>query len=274
MRSANSSRTRPFLAALIGGLIAALTMLVFVTPAKASVVGGTNDLKPTPDTTVNPYSAVAEIVLGTADIGVNQGKSLGACTGWFYAPNMIATAAHCVYDPADVSGGWVHMSGMRVWPGLNGSYAPFSSCGVTAVHASSAFISTYTSYSSGGDPRVDYAALKLDCSKSSLLNFDGLTPDVGYPTRVVGYPHNKDHPDWYPTDTQWYSDGHIYTYDANLVYYDNDTETRMSGAPVMEWTGSVFKVVAIHSRDYSADYNIGARITSAVASDLNTWKYQ
>ena len=179
-----------------------------------------------------------------------------------YAANMVATAAHCVYDPAKVSGGYFRVSGMKVWPGINGSTAtaPFGSCGVTASHVASAYI--------GGDWRFDYAALKLNCSVGSqtgLLNY-GLTPTVGYSTRVVGYPSDKAY------DTQWYADDQVRTYDSYLVYYANDTVERESGAPVMEWTGTAWNVVAIHSRGYNASYNTGPRITSAVASDLAIWK--
>ena len=251
--------------ALIGGLIGMLMTVVLAAPANATIIGAMNTLYQVPNTKAQPYSAVVEITLGTAD----DGSNLGACTGWMYAPNMVATAAHCVYDPAVVAGGYFHVSGMKVWPGINGSKtnAPYGSCGVTASRAASAYI--------GGDWRFDYAALKLNCtigSQTGVLSYDGLPPDVGYSTRVVGYPHNANDPAEYPTDTQWYSDGHVGTYDAYLVYYDNDTETRMSGSPVMEWTGSAFKVVAIHSRGYNADYNTGPRITSAVATDLNNWK--
>jgi len=254
-------QTFRFLSALLGGLIGVLLTAVLATPAQATIIGSTNDLHQIQNTTVNPYSAVVEITLGTDDAG----KSLGACTGWMYAPNMVATAAHCVYDPAYVAGGYFHVSGMKVYPGINGSTnAPYGSCGVVASRAADAYI--------GGDWRFDYAALKLNCSvgnQTGLLSY-GLQPTVGYSTRVVGYPHNGT---LYPADTQWYSDGHVGTYDSYLVYYDNDTETRMSGSPVMEWTGSAWNVIAIHSRGYDANYNTGPRITSAVSNDLYNWQY-
>lgn len=256
MRSVNSSRTLRFLPTLTGGLIALLMMLVFVTPAKAAIIG-TDDRRQIGNTTVYPYSAVVEITLGRDDAG----NSLGACTGWMYAPNMVATAAHCVYDPAVVAGGYFRTSGMRVFPGINGSTAPYPSCGVVASHAAAAYVN--------GDWRFDYAALKLDCTvgnQTGVLNY-GVQPTVGYTTRVVGYPSDK------TAHTQWYSDDQVRTYDAYLVYYGNDTVSRMSGSPVMEWTGSAWNVVAIHSRGYNSSYNTGPRITSAVANDLYNWRY-
>jgi glutamyl endopeptidase len=257
MRSANSSRTRRSISAMIGGLIAVLMMLVFVAPAKADIIGPTDDRHQIGNTTAYPYSAVVEINLGYDDAG----KSLGACTGWMYAPNMVATSAHCVYDAAVVAGGYFHTSGMKVWPAINGTTAPYGSCGVVTSYASAAYI--------GGDWRSDYAALRLNCTvgnQTGVLNY-GLQPTVGYTTRVVGYPSDK------ARDTQWYSDDQVRTFDSYLVYYGNDTVTRMSGSPVMEWTGSAWNVVAIHSRGYNTSYNVGARITSAVANDLYNWQY-
>jgi glutamyl endopeptidase len=238
--------------------VAAIATLTFVAPAHADIIG-TDDRHQIGNTTVNPYSAVVEIVLGTDDAG----RSLGRCSGWMYAPNMVATAAHCVYDPSVVSGGYFHVSGMRVWPAINGSTssAPYGSCGVVASHAATAYIN--------GDWRSDYAALKLDCSvgnQTGVLDY-GTQPTVGYSTRLVGYPSDK------ALDTQWYSDDQVRTYDPYLVYYSNDTVTRMSGSPVMEWTGYAWTVVAIHSRGYDANYNVGARITSTVANDLYNWEY-
>lgn len=267
MESSTSFRAHRLLPTLVGGLVAALMMLVFVAPANASIIG-TDDRHQVPNTTANPYSAVVEITLGYDDAG----RSLGACTGWLYASNMVATSAHCLYDSTVVAGGYFHTSGMKVWPGINGSTtsAPFGSCGVTASHVSAAFVSSYPSYaSSGGDPRVDYGAIKLNCSvgnQTGLLNY-GLQPTAGYATRVVGYPSDK------PVDTQWYSDDQVRTWDSYLLYYSNDTVKRMSGSPVMEWTGTAWNVVAIHSRDYDTTYNQGPRITSTVSNDLYNWQY-
>jgi glutamyl endopeptidase len=267
LKFANTSRTRRLLSALTGGLLALLAMLVFVVPAHADIIGS-DDRHQTPDATAKPYASVVEITLGTDDYGNN----LGACTGWMYAPNMVATAAHCVYtNPANVAGGYIHVSGMKVWPAINGSTAtaPYGSCGVTASRASAAYVSTYPSYvNSDGDPRVDYGVLKLNCSVGSstgLLTYG--QPTAGYNTRLVGYPSDK------PWDTQWYGDGTVGTWDSYLLYYTNDTIKRESGAPVMEWTGTGWLVVAIHSRgNGDGVYNIGPRFTSAVTTDLANWK--
>jgi V8-like Glu-specific endopeptidase len=80
-------------------------------------------------------------------------------------------------------------------------------------------------------------------------------------------------------DTQWCSDDQVRAADAYQVFYANDTAPRMSGSPVMEWTGSAWNVVAIHTMGVHGTaynhctYNHGTRITSTVANDLYNWQY-
>src|SRR5215212_9133108 len=121
MRSTTFPGTRWARSTLVGGLVAALTTLVFAVPAQADIIG-TNDLKPIPNTTAPPYSAVVEITIPGTDF---DGVPLGRCTGWMYAPDMVATAGHCIYNKAAVTGGWFDFGGMTVWPGINGSTKPF-----------------------------------------------------------------------------------------------------------------------------------------------------
>lgn len=268
MTSPKSFRSWRFVSAFTGGLIAVLMTLVFVAPANANIIYNPGDnRKQSPNPTTFPFSAVVEITLGKDDNGVN----MGACTGWMYAPNMVATAGHCVYtSPSKVAGGYINVANMRVWPGINGSVTttPFPSCGVVKSYAPPEYVNTYASYTDG-DARFDYAALRLDCTvgnQTGVLKYGNLPP-VGYTTRLVGYPSDK------PYDTQWYSDDIVGKYDTYLAYYANDAVKRESGGPVMKWTGSEYNVVAIHSRGYDANYNIGPRFTNTVLNDLYNWRY-
>jgi len=270
MKATNSSSTR-WARAVLGGLFAVLMMLVFVAPADADIIA--NNRVQVGDTTVFPYSAIGEIVIAEND---NSGKPLGACTGWLYESNMVATAGHCVYDATKVTGGWFDTTVMTFWPGVNGDYsdgspnAPYGSCGVVASYASA-------QWQASQDPRFDYGALMLDCSvgnQTGVLNY-GAAPTVGYTTRLCGYPDDK------AVDTQWCSDDQVRAFDDYQVYYRNDTTHRMSGSPVMEWTSTGWNVVAIHaygrylqSNDYNHyTYNYGTRITDAVYTDLYNWYY-
>jgi glutamyl endopeptidase len=226
-------------------------------PADASIIG-TDDRYQIGNTTVHPYSAVVEIVLPSG---------FGACTGWMYAPNMVATAGHCVYDAAN---GWLDTRAMKVWPGINGSTAtaPYGSCGVVKSYAPAG-------WTNGQNEAFDYAALRLDCTvgnQTGVLNY-GLQPTVGYQTRVCGYPSDK------PTDTQWCGDDQVRAADAYQVFYANDTIRRMSGGPVLGYTSSGWSVIAIHTMNVHgtapnhSSYNHGTRITATVSNDLSNWQY-
>lgn len=265
MRLTNFPRTRGPISALIGGLITVLLTLVLAAPANATLIGTEDGRYPVTATTTFPYSAVVEIVLpGT----------LGRCSGWMYGPDMVATAGHCVYDKTAVADGWFDITGMVVWPGRNGSSAPYGSCRVVKSYASSGWTSGQTS-TQGGNEAFDYAALRLDCTKGNqtgLLNY-GMQPTVGYQPRLCGYPYDK------PAGTQWCDDDQIKAFDAYQVYYLHDTVRRMSGGPVMGWTGSAWSVIAIHTTGLHGtafdhySYNHGTRITSTVANDLYNWRY-
>ena len=273
----HSSSTRRFLSALIGGLFAVLMTLVFVAPADSSIIWNPDDNRIHVDTTGFPYNAIVEITTPEKDLA---GKPIGWCTGWLYAPNMVATAGHCVYDKRAVTNGYFDTTVMRVWPGINGSTTNAKSCGVVKSYVPTSWTSGQSS-TQGGNEYYDYGALKLDCNiGTGVLNY-GLQPTVGAFTRICGYPRDK------PNHTQWCSDDQVRAVDAyNLqVFYANDTCKRMSGAPVMLWTGSAWSVTAIHTygkHGSAADgtiyynhytYNHGTRITSTVSNDLYNWRY-
>ncbi|HST47561.1 trypsin-like serine peptidase [Jatrophihabitans sp.] len=240
--------------------------LVFVAPANASIIYDPNDDRyQLTATTTPPYSSVVEILLP---------GSLGRCTGWMYAPNMVATAGHCVYDKTAVTNGTFDITGMTVWPGRNGTSTPYGSCGVVASYVPAGWTSGQTSTQPGNEA-FDYGALKLNCTignSTGLLSY-GANPTLGYSTRVCGYPYDK------TVDTMWCSDNTVRAADAYQVYYANDTVKRMSGSPVMEWTGTAWNVIAIHTMNVHgtapnhSSYNHGTRITSTVANDLYNWRY-
>jgi glutamyl endopeptidase len=136
------------------------------------------------------------------------------------------------------------------------------------------------SYASNGwtynqDERYDYGALRLNCTigyYTNWLDYGAPAGDiVGYPTRLCGYPSDK------TIDTQWCSDDEIWATDAYQAYYENDTVPRMSGGPVLGWTGSAWYVMAIHTMPIHgtawnhSSFNHGTLITSAVSNDLHNW---
>jgi len=262
--------TRRFLAALLGGLFAVLMTLVFIAPANATDNLGHPLYQISP--TSFPYNTIVEITIpGKSDY--DSTKALGRCTGWLYAPNMVATAGHCVYDKTAVINGYFDTKGIRVWPAVNGSTTNAQSCGVVKSFAPANWMAGQSRYVAGNEA-FDYGAFKLDCSIGGSLLKYGLPPTVGDFTRICGYPKNK------ATDTQWCSDDQVRAFDAYQVFYSNDTCGRMSGSPVMVWKNSEWNVTAIHTmpRDPTSNaynhynYNHGTRITSTVSADLTTWR--
>jgi glutamyl endopeptidase len=261
MRLPHFSGKRRSVLALVGGLFAVLMTLVFVAPADSTII---RNNRVQTGTTSFPYNSIVEITTPEKDI---YGKPLGFCTGWLYAPNMIATAGHCVYDKKAVTNGYFDTTVMRVWPGISGSTTNAKSCGVVKSYVP-------TSWTSGQSEYYDYGALKLDCPLATPLFKYGLQPIIGDITRVCGYPRDK------PIHTQWCSDDAVREIETLQVFYANDTCKRVSGAPVMVWKNSEWNVTAIHTTGTHATpdyynhfyYNHGTRITSTVSADLSTWK--
>jgi glutamyl endopeptidase len=207
----------------------------------------------------------------TALITFAQRRTSGyMCTGWFISSNTVVTAGHCVH-----SGGpnGVFSKNVKVFPGRNGSRAPFGSCTARKLF-------TVAAWTTSSDERYDYGAIKLNCnvgkttgwygffSRSSSLN--------GHPSTVRGYPGDK------PL-TQWKSNDQIRVLQQRQLFYRNDTLGGMSGSPVYEKrsAGSAFCVgmcamavhaYGLHGSPPHSTYNHGARITRAVFNNLVTWR--
>jgi glutamyl endopeptidase len=269
----HSSRRR-FLPALIGALFAVLMTLVFVAPANATIIMDPGDNRVQTGTTSFPYNAIVEITIPGNAL---DGKPIGRCTGWLYAANMVATAGHCVYDRTAVTTGYFDTKGIRVWPGINGSTtnSPYGSCGVVKSWAPTGWTSGQTATQPGNE-YYDYGAYKLDCNignTTGFLDYGMHQTAVGDFTRICGYPRDK------AIDTQWCSDDQVRAVETYQAFYANDTCKRMSGSPVMYWTGSYWTVMAIHTMGRHSTtayynhytYNHGTRITSTVYNDLSTW---
>lgn len=269
MRLPHFSSKRRSAWGLIGGLSAVLMTLVFVAPANASIIWDPGDNRVQTGTTSFPYNAIVEITIpGTA----LDGKPFGRCTGWLYAPNMVATAGHCVYDKRLATNGYFDTRGIRVWPGINGSTtnAPYKSCGVVKSYVPAGWTSNYSE-------SYDYGAFRLDCpigDTTGFLDYGMYQPAVGQFTRVCGYPRDK------PLSTQWCSDDQVRAVDTYQTFYANDTCVRNSGSPVMYWTPyGYWSVIAIHATGTHGTtangshfaYNHGPSITNTVYNDLSTW---
>ncbi len=209
---------------------------------------GTDSRYQISSTTSYPYRAIAHIT-----------SSIGGCTGWLIGPNTVATAGHCVYG----SSGWA--TNVRVYPGRNGSYAPYGSC--TAKWLASVY-----GWTNGFNRDYDYGVIKLNCSVGNTVGWFGFrwqsASHTGSPSYISGYPGDKAY------GTQWRSNDYVRSTTTRRLYYANDTAGGMSGSPVWDNNAGCYPCgVAIHA--YGVDgtgYNGGTRIVEPVFNNLLAWR--
>lgn len=223
-----------------------------------SVIGTDSRIKVT-GTTTYPYRAIAYLYV------VFPNNAAGSCTGWLIGANTLATAGHCVYSKGN--GGWA--KSIKVYPGANGSYAPYGY--TTAKRLYSVYGWTSTS-----NWEYDYGAIKTYSAIGNTVGWFGFrwqssnTFSGAY--TVSGYPGDK------PYRTQWRMNGYVYTFGyARKLWYQMDTAGGQSGSPIYHvYSSTCCYGVGIHA--YGASYinsnyyNSGTRITQAVFNNLLNWK--
>lgn len=227
-----------------------------------SIIGTDDRVRISPATSF-PASAVVQITRnGSAH-----------CTGWMYGPDIVATAGHCVNE----GGGGAWYSGLVVWPGRDGSSAPYGSCTVRQMWSVNGWLVD-------GNEEYDYGALKLNCTVGNSTGWFGYWWQSaslnGYSTLINGYPGDK------PFGQQWRGDNvsrTVATSTGNQVFYSNDTFGGMSGSAVYQYrgTGSSFctgycsmgiHAYGVHGSSPHSSYNHGTRITEARFNNLQAWK--
>jgi len=226
--------------------------------AQPKVVIGTDSRYRINPTTTFPARA-------TVFITRNGSSNTGHCTGWMINANTVATAGHCLHSGGS-SGSWY--TGLRIWPGKNGSSSPYGYCSVTRTFS-------VTGWTQSGSSDYDYGAVKINCSIGNTTGWFGFfsTSDasiVTLPSYISGYPGDKSYGE------QWRSyDGKVdfVTSTGRRILYQNDTFGGMSGSPVYyNRSGCGYCSMAIHTGGYNSSYNRGTRIVSAVFNNLQSWK--
>jgi V8-like Glu-specific endopeptidase len=210
---------------------------------------GTDDRQLVPDTRLWPNSAIVQITAYDAN------NLAWVCTGFFYAPHVVATAGHCLYnhDPNKGTLGW--RRSVTVTPGLNGTTAPFPSCAARVLYS----VTSWTLY---GNNNSDYGAIRLDCGvgyQTGVLPIEeARSHDVAdYSTKyLIGYSADKG------GATQWIRTGIITGWNVFRIKYDIDTFGGDSGAPVYRVGGDcpTICVLAMNSWEYWYDDNYGVRM--------------
>ncbi len=223
----------------------------------AIVIGTDSRVRVNPTTTF-PARATVFITRGGA-------SNTGHCTGWMINANTAATAGHCVHSGGP-TGSWY--TGLRIWPGKNGTASPYGYCRVTRKFS----VSGWTAHK---DTDYDYGAVKVDCTIGNTTGWYGYftTSDsaiVTLPSNIYGYPGDK------PYGQQWRSYDNKVDYltsSRQRILYQNDTYGGMSGSPVFyNRSGCGYCSMAIHTGGYNLSYNRGTRIIWAVYNNLQAWK--
>lgn len=228
-----------------------------------SIIGPDNRIRITP-TTSFPARAVVMI----------SRNGNAHCSGWLYGPDIVATAGHCVHS-GGTGGTWY--SGLAVWPGRDGSSAPYGSCTVRTLYS-------VTGWTSSRNEQYDYGALKLNCTIGNTTGWFGYwwqsASLSGTSTLVSGYPGDK------PLGQQWRGDNVSRTVavtQTEQIFYSNDTIGGMSGSAVYQYRASgssyctgycsmAIHAYGLHAAYPHSSYNHGTRITQAKFNNLQSWK--
>nr|MDT0656638.1 trypsin-like serine protease [Micromonospora sp. DSM 115978] len=230
-----------------------------------SIFGPDDRIRITP-TTSFPARAVVQITRNGA----------AHCTGWLYGPDIVATAGHCVHSGG--SGGAWFTGQLTVWPGRNGTAAPYGGCTARRLYS-------VVGWTVNGLEEHDYGAIKLNCTVGNTTGWFGYwwqtASLAGNSTLINGYPGDK------PFGEQWRGDNVARTVavsQANQIFYSNDTMGGMSGSPVYRYRvpGSAFCAgycaMGIHAYGFPHlgfphnTYNHGTRITEVRFNNMQAWR--
>ncbi len=198
----------------------------------------------------------------------------GYCTGWFYGPNVVATAGHCVHTGGP-GGSW--RTNVRVWPGYNAGSAPYGSYPAK-------WLASVVGWTNSSNEQYDYGVVKLSTNVGNTVGWYGLwgwqvASLNNTPTVILGYPGDKS-----PSQSQWVGVDSVRVTQANQIFYKNDTFGGMSGSAV--WhdrpAGSLYcangpcayaiHAYGLHGAVPHSDHNHGTRITQAVYNNLIAWR--
>lgn len=203
-----------------------------------------------------------------------------SCTGFMIAPNVVATAGHCLNFGTDGGTGFFLKSSFRIYPGRSGATIPYTCPGGTTATASQLW--TNATWNGSGAETHDYGAITLSCNIGTTTGYFGWTTGnqaVGNPVDTQGYPGDK------PSGTMWDADNcststvstsfvqcTIATTSSTQLFYRNDTAGGQSGSPLWTVTSSSctcaigIHAYGLHGSSPHSTNNHGTRVNGTVAN--------
>lgn len=224
---------------------------------------GTDDRQRVPDASGEPWRRICQLDL-IGPRGIFKG------TGWLAGPATVVTAGHCVHY-APFFGGWADR--IVVAAGRTGDSLPFGA--IEAEH-----FSTLNVWRDGQAADYDLAAIHLS---EPLGDRTGLFPMrefadvelIGRMVNVSGYPTDKE-----LARTQYHHANGILAVTARRLFYEIDTVSGQSGAPVwiQDSQQATPVCIGIHAYgipgtpiDLHITANSAPRFDAAVLAILHGW---
>ncbi|MFP7225848.1 trypsin-like serine protease [Priestia filamentosa] len=197
------------------------------TPISARIIMGDDERTSVKDTSQFPYSSVS--LLFSFD---------SVCTGAFIAPDRVLTAAHCVYN----SNLETYYRQTSVYPGMNNDKFQLGTTDSVEYYVPEEYINT-------GKAKYDYAVIKVADpigKDAGILKVKKAKEVNKSPIKIIGYPFDK----YEETSnmSQYEMSGDIVDEDQNTIYYNIDTTTGQSGAPILN---SKNEIIGIHTGNYN-----------------------
>lgn len=247
-----------YLAALLAAVMLSLPIAAETInnqPELPTTIFGKDDREPVANPQQSPNNAVCRLKITYRD------GSIGYGTGFIYGKNLLATAAHCLYDAS--RGG--KADNITVYPAASEKELPF---GEYMVDAGNSVFHYPKKWRENGDWKYDFGVIETEQVwderiKPLKLENRSVSQLKSGTFLLVGYD--------YKSFTQYRSIGKISQVRSNDLLYRLDVLHGESGAPVMDQNGVVVGIANYGAEAGGSNYNSAARINHSVYQFLTSY---